>query len=80
MPRALVGEVHAVRPQRCAVGPHQGVQVIDGNSMSGHNFGSGTVIGVYYNTLRGIREGGVNEERLSRIGMKDHSKGVFDIG
>jgi len=33
-----------------------------------------------YNTLRGIREGGVNEERLSRIGMKDHSKGVFDFG
>lgn len=33
-----------------------------------------------YNTLRGIREGGVNEERLSRIGMKDHSKGVFDLG
>jgi len=33
-----------------------------------------------YNTLRGIREGGGNEERLSRIGMKDHTKGVFDIG
>jgi len=33
-----------------------------------------------YNTLRGIREGGVNEERLTRIGMKDHSKGVFDFG
>jgi len=33
-----------------------------------------------YNTLRGIREGGVNEERLSRIGKVDHSKGVFDVG
>lgn len=33
-----------------------------------------------YNTLRGIREGGVDEERLSRIGKVDHSKGVFDIG
>ncbi len=32
-----------------------------------------------YNTLRGIREGGLNEERLTRIGMVDHSKGVFDI-
>lgn len=32
-----------------------------------------------YNTLRGIREGGVNEERLSRIGKVDHSKGVFDF-
>lgn len=33
-----------------------------------------------YNTLRGIREGGVNEERLTRIGKIDHSKGVFDFG
>jgi len=33
-----------------------------------------------YNTLRGIREGGIVKERLDRIGMKDHSKGVFDLG
>lgn len=31
-----------------------------------------------YNTVRGIREGGIDKERLDRIGMKDHSKGVFD--
>jgi len=33
-----------------------------------------------YNTLRGIREGGLNEERLTKIGMIDHSKSVFDFG
>lgn len=32
-----------------------------------------------YNTVRGIREGGINKERLDRIGMVDHSKGVFDF-
>ena len=31
-----------------------------------------------YNTVRGIREGGLDKERLDRIGMTDHSKGVFD--
>jgi len=33
-----------------------------------------------FNTVRGIREGGIDTERLDRIGMKDHIKGVFDIG
>lgn len=33
-----------------------------------------------YNTVKGIREGGVNQEQLSRIGKVDHSKGVFDFG
>ena len=33
-----------------------------------------------YNTLKGIREGGINKERLDRLGMVDHSKGVFDTG
>jgi len=33
-----------------------------------------------FNTVRGIREGGIDTERLDRIGMKDHTKGVFDIG
>ena len=31
-----------------------------------------------YNTVRGIREGGLDKERLNRIGMVDHSKGLFD--
>lgn len=33
-----------------------------------------------YNTLRGIREGGVNKEQLDRIGKVDHSKGIFNVG
>jgi len=33
-----------------------------------------------YNTLRGIREGGIDKERLDRIGKVDHTKGVFDLG
>jgi len=32
-----------------------------------------------YNTVRGIREGGLDKERLDRIGMIDHSKGAFDF-
>ena len=28
-----------------------------------------------YNTVRGIREGGLDKERLARIGMVDHTKG-----
>jgi len=31
-----------------------------------------------YNTVRGIREGGIDKERLDRIGMVDHTKGIFD--
>ena len=30
-----------------------------------------------YNTLRGIREGGINKERMDRIKMVDHAKGLF---
>lgn len=30
-----------------------------------------------FNTLRGIREGGINKERLDRIKMVDHAKGLF---
>jgi len=33
-----------------------------------------------YNTLKGIREGGINKEQIDRIGKVDHSKGVFDFG
>lgn len=33
-----------------------------------------------YNTVRGIREGGIDKERLDRIGMVDHSRGVFETG
>jgi len=33
-----------------------------------------------YNTVKGIREGGVNKEQLDRIGKVDHSRGVFDFG
>lgn len=33
-----------------------------------------------YNTQKGIREGGINKERLERLGMVDHAKGVFDFG
>lgn len=32
----------------------------------------------HYNTVRGIREGGLVKERLDRIGMVSHAKGVFD--
>ena len=31
-----------------------------------------------FNTLRGIREGGLDKERLDRLGMVDHAKGLFD--
>lgn len=34
----------------------------------------------HYNTVKGIREGGINKEQLDRIGKVDHSKGVFDSG
>lgn len=30
-----------------------------------------------YNTMKGIREGGINTERMDRIGMKSHAKGLF---
>jgi len=33
-----------------------------------------------YNTVKGIREGGINKEQIDRIGKIDHSKGVFDFG
>ena len=33
-----------------------------------------------FNTLRGIREGGIDKELLDRVGKVDHAKGVFDFG
>jgi len=33
-----------------------------------------------FNTMRGIREGGLDKERLDRLAMVDHAKGVFDFG
>jgi len=33
-----------------------------------------------YNTVKGIREGGINREQIDRIGKVDHTKGVFDFG
>ncbi len=33
-----------------------------------------------YNTVKGIREGGINKEQIDRIGKVDHSRGVFDFG
>ena len=33
-----------------------------------------------YNTVRGIREGGLNQERLDRFGMVDHTKGDWPFG
>lgn len=33
-----------------------------------------------YNTVRGIREGGLDKERLDRIGMVDHTKGDWPFG
>jgi len=33
-----------------------------------------------YNTVKGIREGGINKEQIDRIGKIDHSKGIFDFG
>ena len=31
-----------------------------------------------YNTQAGLREGGLNKEKIERFGMKDHSKGLLD--
>ncbi len=33
-----------------------------------------------YNTVRGIREGGINEELFDRVGRIDHQKGEWPIG
>ena len=33
-----------------------------------------------YNTVRGIREGGIIQERLDRFGMVDQSKGNWPFG
>jgi len=33
-----------------------------------------------YNTVKGIREGGINKEQIDRIGKVDHTRGIFDFG
>jgi len=33
----------------------------------------------HFNTTKGIREGGLDQERLDRLDMKSHAKGVFDF-
>ena len=75
--RIIDDEINAFLSRQTQKDTEMGVRQVIIQSKTGFTASNGQN---NYNTLRGIREGGVNEERLSRIGMKDHSKGVFDLG
>lgn len=75
--RIISDEVNAFLSRQTQKDTEMGVRQVIIQSKTGFTATNGVN---NYNTLKGIREGGVNEERLSRIGKVDHSKGVFDFG
>ena len=75
--RIISDEVNAFLSRQTQKDTEMGVRPVIIQSKTGFTATNGAN---NYNTLRGIREGGIDKERLDRIGMVDHSKGVFDIG
>jgi len=74
--RIISDEVNAFLSRQTQKDTEMGVRQVIIQSKTGFTASNGAN---NYNTIRGIREGGIDKERLDRIGMKDHSKGVFDI-
>jgi len=74
--RIISDEVNAFLSRQTQKDTEMGVRQVIIQSKTGFTAKNGEN---NYNTVRGIREGGINKERLDRIGMKDHSTGVFDI-
>lgn len=75
--RIISDEVNAFLSRQTQKDTEMGVRQVIIQSKTGFTATNGAN---NYNTLRGIREGGIDRERLDRIGMVDHSKGVFDFG
>ena len=74
--RIISDEVNAFLSRQTQKDTEMGVRQVIIQSKTGFTAKNGVN---NYNTVRGIREGGIDKERLDRIGMVDHSKGVFDI-
>ena len=75
--RIIDDEINAFLSRQTQKDTEMGVRQVIIQSKTGFTASNGKN---NYNTLRGIREGGLNEERLTRIGKVDHTKGVFDLG
>jgi len=75
--RIISDEVNAFLSRQTQKDTEMGVRSVIIQSKTGFTAKNGAN---NYNTVRGIREGGIDKERLDRIGMVAHSKGVFDIG
>lgn len=75
--RIISDEVNAFLSRQTQKDTEMGVRPVIIQSKTGFTATNGVN---NYNTLRGIREGGIDKERLDRIGMVDHTKGVFDFG
>ncbi len=75
--RIISNEVNAFLSRQTQKDTELGVRQVIIQSKTGFTATNGAN---NYNTLRGIREGGIDKERLDRIGKVDHTKGVFDLG
>jgi len=75
--RVISDEVNAFLSRQTQRDTEIGVRQVVIQSKTGYTASNGAN---NYNTLRGIREGGIDKERLDRIGKVDHAKGVFDLG
>ena len=74
--RIIIKEINAFLARQTQKDTEMGVRQVIIQSKTGFTAANGKN---NYNTVRGIREGGIDKERLDRIGMKDHAKGAFEI-
>lgn len=75
--RIIDDEINAFLSRQTQKDTEMGVRQVIVQSKKGFTAGNGVN---NYNTVREIREGGFDKNRLDRIGKVDHSKGVFDFG
>jgi len=75
--RIISDEVNAFLSRQTQRDTEMGVRQVIIQSKTGFTAANGFN---NYNTVKGIREGGINKEQIDRIGKVDHTKGVFDFG
>lgn len=75
--RIISNEVNAFLSRQVQKDTEMGVRQVIIQSKTGFTASNGAN---HYNTQKGVREGGIDKERLDRIGKVDHTRGVFDLG
>jgi len=75
--RIIENEINGFLARQTQIDTEMGVRQVIIQSKTGFTATNGAN---NYNTVRGIREGGINEELLERVGKVDHTKGDWPFG